>query len=330
MKTANPSRLLPVTALLVVFPALSALVTFLMLRFHNFGQFWRTFVTLFLSIITEAFPFLILGSAVAALVHLFVPANALQRLIPPSGAWRYFAAGLAGIVFPVCECGIVPIARSLVKKGVPASVAVSFMAAVPVVNPLVGLSTYIAFDGDFRIVMVRMGLAFIVAVLAGLLLALFGVDQKPVLRRDQPDTEYGCTHSSARGVGGFFGIMAEELFQTGRFLILGAALAAVFQVVVPRAVMAALGKNIILGTGSMMGFAYLSSLCSEADAFVAASFRGILPLGALMGFLVLGPMMDVKNTLLLLSGFRRPFVKKTALALTALALAACIGFSVVG
>lgn len=330
MKTANPSRMLPVPVWMMAFPALGALLASFLLRSDISGQTWRVFVTLFLSIVMEAFPFLILGSAVAALIHLFVSADALRRVIPASGVWRYFAVGLAGLVFPICECGIVPIARSLVKKGVPASVAVTFMAAVPVVNPLVGLSTYIAFNGNLRIAMVRMGLAFVVAVLAGLMLALFGIDQKPVLHREPAETEYGCAHSNARGFGGFFGAMAEELAQTGRFLILGAALAAAFQVAVPRAIMAGLGQNVVLGTGSMMGFAYLSSLCSEADAFVAAAFRGILPLGALMGFLVFGPMMDIKNTLLLLSGFRRPFVKKTALALTALTLAVCIGFSAVG
>ena len=128
-------------------------------------KWWSTFVTVFLSIFSEAFPFLMLGSALAAAVHLYVPEKIIVKIIGKKGISRYIAAGFAGLIFPVCECAIVPIGGSLIRKKVPPSVVVSFMAAAPVVNPLVALSTLAAFNGELRVVFARVGLAFVVAVL---------------------------------------------------------------------------------------------------------------------------------------------------------------------
>ena len=58
----------------------------------------------------------------------------------------------------------------------------------------------------------------------------------------------------------------------------------------------------------MMGLAFFLSLCSEADAFIGASFRNLFPAPSILAFLVYGPMIDLKNMIMLLSVFRAKFV----------------------
>ena len=296
---------------------------------------WSTFATVFLSIFSEAFPFLMLGSALAAAVHLYVPEKFIAKILGKKGIGRYIAASLAGLIFPICECAIVPIGGSLMRKRVPPSVVVSFMAAAPVVNPLVALSTLAAFKGELSVVFARMGLAFVVAALAGVFLHSIGIDRtSPTRAGAHPPAHnhapaYSNKKGRAKGLGLFLSITAAELFSAGRFLVLGTAVAALFQVTVPRSVIAGLAPNPLAGTAAMMSGAYLSALCSEADAFVAASFKNYLPIGALMGFLVYGPMMDIKNTLLLVATFRKSFVIHVIIALTVITFCAVVGFSLI-
>lgn len=296
-------------------------------------KWWSTFATVFLSIFSEAFPFLMLGSALAAAVHLYVPEKLIARILGKKGIGRYIAASFAGLIFPICECAIVPIGGSLMRKKVPPSVVVSFMAAAPVINPLVALSTLAAFKGELSIVFARMGLAFVVAALAGIFLHGIGIDRtSPFTRPDHAcDHTHDHTHTYAnkKGPGIFLSITAEELFSAGRFLVLGTALATLFQVTVPRSVIAGLAPNPLAGTAAMMSGAYLSALCSEADAFVAASFKNFLPIGALMGFLIYGPMMDIKNTLLLMATFQKSFVIRVIIAITVITFCAVVGFSLI-
>lgn len=299
-------------------------------------KWWSTFATVFLSIFSEAFPFLMLGSALAAAVHLYVPEKTIAKILGKKGIGRYIAASFAGLIFPICECAIVPIGGSLMRKKVPPSVVVSFMAAAPVVNPLVALSTWAAFKGELSVVFARMGLAFVVAVLAGIFLRGIGIDRTSPIRSEHTNTctpdhtsAYTHTHSNKKGLALFLSITAEELFSAGRFLVLGTAMAALFQVTVPRSVLAGMAPNPFAGTAVMMSGAYLSALCSEADAFVAASFKNFLPIGALMGFLVYGPMMDIKNTLLLMATFQKSFVIHVTIAITVITFCVVVGFSLI-
>lgn len=327
-------------------------------------DWWSTFTTIFLSIFCEAFPFLALGSALAAAVHLFVPEKAIAKILGKKGIGRYLAASLAGLIFPICECAIVPLGGSLMRKKVPPSVVVSFMAAAPVVNPLVALSTLTAFKGEVSVVVVRMGLAFVVAALAGIFLHSIGIDrdssmrpeqlaeQRPVQRPEQRSEHanarthshinsrthshththaqtHAPTNSNRKSLGLFLSITAEELFSAGRFLAIGAAVAAIFQIIVPRSVLESVAPNPFAGTATMMSGAFLSALCSEADAFVAASFKNLLPVGALMGFMVYGPMLDIKNTLLLMATFKKKFVIAVIISITVITFCTVVGFSLV-
>lgn len=111
---------------------------------------------LFLGILLEALPFILLGSIIAAAISLFISDSLLYRFIPKNRLSGLIAASLMGLIFPVCDCTIIPVMRRLIRKGLPPSLGVTFMCAVPIVNPAVILSTYWAFTNQVQILWLRM------------------------------------------------------------------------------------------------------------------------------------------------------------------------------
>ncbi|MCR8850906.1 permease [Rossellomorea sp. SC111] len=268
-------------------------------------------ITIFLSILLEAIPFILIGVFASALIQVFVSERLLQRLVPKR--YPYLAllpAVFVGALLPVCECAIVPVARRLIKKGMPTHLAIVIMVTAPILNPIVLISTYYAFQNNLTVVIGRMGLAFIAALIIGALLyKLFG-KQNP-LKQKSHDHEHHHDHEHDHSSNKLMQTLvhaSDEFFDMGKFLIIGALLAAVFQTYIDREAIVALGSNDWAGPGVMMGFAYIMSLCSEADAFVASSFGNLFSTTSLLAFLVYGPMIDFKNTLLMLAYFKKRFV----------------------
>ena len=268
------------------------------------------FAQVFLSIILEAAPFILIGSLLSGAMEVFVPRGALARIMPRRTLPAVCLGAACGVVLPMCECGIMPVVRRLLRKGVPVSAAVAYMLAAPIVNPVVVASTYVAFrfqaqGGPSQVglfmVFARTGLGFLLAVLTGLVVSRLG-GKRPMIADAEGLESHDHDHALApRSFGARVlsvlrhaaGDFLEILF----FLCVGSALAAVVNVGLDRAVVRPFAEREILATGSMMGLAVLLNVCSEADAFVAASFRAF-SLGSLLAFLVLGPMLDIKLLLM--------------------------------
>ena len=366
----------------------------------------QQFAIIFLSILLEALPFVLIGTIVSSLIEIFVSREWLTEHLPKRSWFAFLVAGLAGIIFPICECAIVPVMRRLVKKGMPVGVAVTFMLATPTINPVVLLSTRFAFLNNFYFPLLRGVFGYLTAIAVGLLITF--LSDKEELKtagavwqgeagkhdHDAEETEYeescACGHSHGHGKhqhGGYdhdgesehgaAGGMAEmshhccchhqehqhnedsaavteigdehdhehgaacscghvhatkrdkplqivksildhtshELYEVGRFLILGVLISAAMQTFVPKQYFLALSQNPALSITAMMLLAFVLSLCSEADAFVAASFQGGLPNSAILAFLLFGPMMDIKNMLMLTQGFRMKFIIRLILTI---------------
>ena len=128
----------------------------------------QTFTTRFLGIFIEAAPFLLLGTLVSGLIEAFVSRELIARLMPRSAFLATVLGGLLGFAFPVCECGVVPVARRLMHKGLPVSVAVSFLLAAPIMNPIVLASTFAAF-GWGPVLIGRFVIGGLVAIGVGLI-----------------------------------------------------------------------------------------------------------------------------------------------------------------
>ena len=271
----------------------------------------------------QAAPFLALGVLVSELIEEFVPPERLARLFP-RGPASIAAALAAALVLPVCDCSAVPVFRSLVRKGVPTSAAVTLMLASPSINPIVVWSTWYAF-GSWRIVVLRALLAVAVTVVAGVVMGRVG---GPVLVEDEAECATGCgchPGGGGAGAGGRLALVASySATGFGRilpYLLVGVALSSAAQVLVSPT-QSLDGAPAPVALGAMMAAGFVFSLCSSSDAIIARSLSALAPAGALLGFMVYGPMMDVKNVLLLSSSFDKRFVAKLFVVVTVTSAAA--------
>jgi uncharacterized membrane protein YraQ (UPF0718 family) len=285
----------------------------------NFNlSFAQNFFTMFISIVLEAIPFILLGAFISAVIQVFVSERFISRILPKNKFLGIMGAALMGFIFPICECAIVPIARRLIKKGVPASIAVTFMLAVPIANPVVLLSTYNAFYDRPSIVLLRACFGILAAVTIGFLLGIVQDKNLPVKNSgfEADNTNFcGCGYNHQYGLkksklSNVLEHTTIEFFDISKYLIIGAILSSLFQTIVPRSIITPLGKHNLYSIIAMMLLAFLLSVCSEADAFIARTFLGQFTLGSVSVFMILGPMLDIKNAIMLGASFKKGFVAR--------------------
>ena len=123
--------------------------------------------TLFLSLLVEAMPFLLLGVLFSGLILWFIDERKLLSYIPRHPLLGALAGSLIGFLFPVCECGNVPVARRLLIQGVPTPVAIGFLLAAPTINPIVIWATWTAFRDQPEIVVLRVVFSLTIATTIG-------------------------------------------------------------------------------------------------------------------------------------------------------------------
>jgi hypothetical protein len=276
------------------------------------------------SIVLEAAPFLLLGSLLSSILAVFVGNGVFERIGNRAVAVQIGIGLAAGLILPTCECGVVPVTRRLLRKGVPSAAAITFMLAAPVVNPVSIASTWVAFQGDMSMVLWRVALVAVPAAILGWSLAKGkGRD----LLRPSLDMAPGCGCGSEHGQGtpGMLPTRlvlvlrhtASEFLDMGRLLILGACAAGAFKVFLPQDALGLVSGSLWLAVPALMLLAVVMSICSEADAFVAASLS-MFPRPALLAFLALGPVLDLKLLPAFLSVFRR------RVALAVILVPACV------
>jgi hypothetical protein len=327
----------------------------------------KDFILIFTSILYEALPFIILGAVLAGILEELVPqgliprlglyaARTMKRYLPRRLFWVLFPvlkflvrnrpvqimlSAWLGLLFPMCECGIIPVMRRLLRKGLPLSCCVSYLLAGPIINVVVMLSTYMAFYGrendpdprtnlpDYQLggigmTIWRITIGFLVAVGTSFvvewqhrrhgnkLLAPLAIpggtvgDSEDaddhvwkVLQRIWTDRVAGRGKALRVWLAQRLSNIAEtalhDFVDITFYLILGAMLAALTRQLLSPQEVASLGESKpILAIVITMALAILLCLCSEADAFVAASFFAMLRPSAKLAFLTLGPMLDFK------------------------------------
>ncbi|WP_439024668.1 permease [Bacillus halotolerans] len=263
--------------------------------------------SIFISILIEAIPFILIGVILSGIIQMFVSEEMIARIMPKNRFLAVLFGALAGILFPVCECGIIPITRRLLLKGVPLHAGVAFMLTAPIINPIVLFSTYIAFGNRWSVVFYRGGLALAVSVIIGIILSYQFKDNQ-LLKPDEPGHRHHHHHTLLQKLGGTLRHAIDEFFSVGKYLIIGAFIAAAMQTYVKTSTLLAIGQNDVSSSLVMMGLAFVLSLCSEVDAFIASSFSSTFSLGSLIAFLVFGAMVDIKNLLMMLAAFKKRFV----------------------
>lgn len=293
------------------------------------------FANIFTSIILEAIPFIILGSFISAIIQIFISEEFIAKLIPRMNIFGYLGAALIGLIFPVCECAIIPITRSLIKKGIPVGIGVTFMLSVPIINPVVIMSTYYAFYDKQAMVLIRITGGFVAAILIGMLVNLLKENEEGRVLNDI-ENEYfcncGCNNFSGKEnkIKTIFEHTGREFLDIMGYLIFGAFISSGFQVVQSHGGFNYIFNNKILSIIFMMFLGFVLSLCSEADAFVGRSFLENYSFSGVAAFLILGPMLDLKNLIMLFGAFKKSFVFKLVLITISIVFIICCLFSICG
>lgn len=264
--------------------------------------------TIFISILIEAMPFVLIGVVIAGIIQIFVTEEMIAKVIPKNKFLAVLMGTFIGALFPACECGIIPIVHRLIRKGVPLYAAIPFMITGPIVNPVVLFSTFIAFGNSWEMVIYRGGFALLIAIVIGLIISV-------QFKNSQLLHEQEHFHHHVQGKQNLWKKLVstlqhaiDEFFSVGKYLIIGAFIAATMQVFVKTSFLMELGQTKATSSLVMMALSFILSLCSEADAFIAASFRGTFATSSLVAFLLLGAMVDIKNLLMMLATFKKKFV----------------------
>ncbi|MEO0541089.1 MAG: permease [Cyanobacteria bacterium P01_A01_bin.105] len=306
--------------------------------------------TLFLSLLVEAVPFLLIGVAFSSLLLFFVSEQKLVGILPKHPLLGALAGSLMGIFFPVCECGNVPVARRLIVQGAPSAVAIGFLLAAPTINPVVFWATWVAFRDQPEIVFMRVGFTLIIATTIGWVFSR-QKDMRPLLQTNvarsmmRPPSR-SVTNATQGGASllssgtyliqpkgqqplqldtaGAAALMANplqdkpwtvklqlmlenmiyELRELAAVLVMGSAIAATVQVIIPRDIILDLGQGVVTSIIAMMVLAAVVSICSTVDSFFALSFASTFTSGSLLAFLLFGPMIDLKNIGLMMTVFK--------------------------
>jgi uncharacterized protein len=314
---------------------------------------FHDFCLLFLSIILEGAPFILLGTLISGFIDAYLPAGLIDRWLPKNKVLAVILSGLLGAVFPVCECAIVPVIRRLIRKGLPISCAITYMLSAPIINPIVVVSTMKAFStslGQFSLretetavafgpvfmTSSRLLIAFIVTVAVGLV--VLKVRSRSILQpgvipdeiaesrataATKEDKKSGCCEGTGdttppEDSGPNRLVLAmrttmRDFMETAMYFTIGVAITSVFKAYVTEDLILLFNQNEVTGIGLMMVLAFVLSLCSTSDAFIAANFP--VPQSAKLAFLVFGPMMDVKLVFMYLSVFKTRFVVTLAISL---------------
>ncbi len=262
----------------------------------------------FLSILLEGAPFILLGALISGVIDAWLPSGAMDRLLPKRAFPAILVSGLLGIIFPVCECAIVPVIRRLVQKGLPLGCAMTYMLAAPIVNPIVALSTWTAFTGRDPLLMMgsRVTMGYVIAVLAGLIISRFAASsvlKDRVLAGISAPALAGGAAAEAKPDHGKRFVQAmrtaqRDFLDVALYFVIGVAIASILKTQVFYRPSLQEGMGVVAGNHwiaapVLMVMAFVLSLCSTTDAFIIAA-DNLFPAVAKLAFLVFGPMMDLK------------------------------------
>jgi uncharacterized membrane protein YraQ (UPF0718 family) len=280
----------------------------------------------FLSILFEGAPYILVGTILSGFIDAFLPAKWLDRVLPRNKVLATFMAGFLGLIFPVCECAVVPVVRRLVQKGLPLSCAMTYLLSAPIINPIVAVSTLTAFKEfqgitsvpavlDATMTLGRLSLGYTVAVIVGLIMLRFKVTD--ILRSSVvagiTTVKDGARMAAEKAVPfndkltHAMRTAMRDFLDTGMYFTIGVIITSVFNTQVDQSRVDAFASSEWMAIPSMMTLGFVLSLCSTSDAFIAAPMAAF-SMAARLAFLVFGPMMDIKLVFMYAAVFKQRVV----------------------
>lgn len=263
---------------------------------------------IFLSIIIEALPFVLMGSIISGAIEVYVTPEKVYKFLPKNRLGRIFFGTFIGFLFPSCECGIVPVINRFLEKKVPSYTVVPFLVTAPIINPIVLFATYSAFGNSIQMVLLRALGSILVATILGIFLGFFW--EESIQKENRlAYHEHDFSHlSKGQKILQVFIQAIDEFFDMGRYLVFGCLFASIVQVYVPTRILTSISASPLLAIVLLMVLSFLLSLCSEADAFIGSSLLSNFGFAPVLAFLVIGPMLDVKNLLMVKNYLKTRFI----------------------
>lgn len=301
---------------------------------NNEATILEKYMLTFISILVEGIPFILIGSLVSSLIQVILTERTLDKFIGESSIVSCLIAAVSGIIFPICDCGTIPIVRGLIKKRVSISAAITFMLAAPIVNPISIMATIYAFPKNYILAFYRIMAGILIAITVGLIMELLTKKRENILKDDGDDIDCDCLLCIENGakIGKFklviYG-MVDEFFKVAKFMIIGALVSTIIQSVFTTTDFQVNNTNSIILILSMIVMGFFLSVCSTSDAFIARGLVNKFPLYSVMGFLIVGPMLDIKNTIMLAGNFKMKFVIKLVITIFVVSMLYLSLFSIV-
>ncbi len=281
---------------------------------------------IFMSIFLESLPFLFLGAFISAIIETYISNETIVKLIPKNKILGSIFGIFLGFFIPACDCAVIPISKRLIKKKVPINVAISFMLASPIINPVVLLSTYSAFyKNNSELFWYRLLFGIVIALVIGIIMGILFNNKNVLNEENECPVHYGnnkliksstCTcekvvktkHSFKNDSLSIVKYTIYDLIDVVKYLMIGGLIASLVQVLLPRSILLLFNDYQVLAIVVLMLFAYLISLCSTSDSFVGKSLLVSFGNSSVLAYLLLGPMIDIKNTFVLLGNYKKNFV----------------------
>ena len=342
---------------------------------------------LFISIILEALPFLLLGSLISAIIQEYISDDFFKKVIPKNPILGSIVGVVLGFFIPACDCAVIPIALRLKKKKVPLNVCISFMLSSPIINPVAILSVVYAFKSTMpEIAIWRLVGGVIVSIVVGVIMSIMYKRDEDIFygnaviddgcvhcghnhKHEIHDSECHCgdehgehshngnhefhchgendkDHSChchgedegkhkkkfTRRMLNVIDHTKGDFLDVIKYMIFGSLITATLQILMAKFNITLGANNSILQMIVMMAFAYIVSLCSTADSFIAKTFIYEMSKSSILAYLIFGPMIDIKNTLYLAEKCKKSFVTKfiIVLSLVTFVVSLIIGYKVLG
>ncbi|WP_422118654.1 permease [Gardnerella sp. DNF00476] len=317
-----------ISLIIAMFPALQA---------RNPWMPVNTIIMGVAGLLLQAVPFTLIGVLVSAAVETWITADFIEKHAPKSIANGFLAAILAGVCVPVCDCVVVPTFSRLVARKLPLPCAVTFLCAVPVVNPVSIWATWYAFADVPAVAVTRVALGVGVALLVGISFVIFPVKSQ-VLREKFFIKSCGSTCDSCDfdnndgpliSFKDHLKIYAHHVYadfmRLMPIILFGTTVASIIRVWLGADPASKINTTtVFVAIPAMMLIAYASSLCSSSDAVIARSLAASLPMSSVIVFLLFGPMLDIKNTLMLIEDFKGKFVIRLTATIAVICLLAAL------
>lgn len=290
----------------------------------KFSDFAMTFIGLTLA----AIPFVIFGVVVSILIANYVKPSSILKYKSKNVVVSHIQSMFIGLFLPVCECGNIPLAKRLSLVGFRPSEVITFMLAAPIFNPIVLVTTLVAFNLDYNVAILRIFIGAFIALFVGLVFS-FSSDQKSLLVEttaqktnfsfsQSQDFQEECFIDNSSLIDSF----RDEFFNVFKMLLIGCFVASIFQILIPRELFNIFANSPTLSVLALIALAFVISICSSIDAFFALSLASVFNLGSIIAFLVFGPMIDIKSLMMLSTIFRPKTLAIMSLLVTILSLIA--------